>query len=384
MPERKAHPAMKYIFCITVAAVMLVVEPFHAGARTYRPSFDESFRSMRYNVAENVHYSFDDYLQYTPAALMLGLKAGGYGSRSSWGRMAVSDAFSAAVMAAAVNGLKYTVARPRPDGTSRNSFPSGHTATSFMMAAMLHEEYGWRSPWFSLGGYAVASATGISRIINDRHWTSDVIAGAVIGIASVRLGYFLADMIFKDRYLDGHYQAPEPALDITRKYFDAGLYFGYRFLTGGAIPLRGQEAAILPGGSSAGIEISIPVANNGHIKGTAGVAAKIGANTYTADNSLSFNTYDFLAGGYWRRPFAKVLEVDTRIMAGYSLAGNRTVSRSAGISGGFAVSSGCGLAVAAGENFKIKAFAAYEASQFAVQKPFIHSVLLGGSASFFW
>ena len=270
---------------------------------------------------------------------------------------------------------------PAPDTWS---FPSGHTATSFMMAAMLHEEYGWRSPWFSLGGYAVASATGMSRIINDRHWTSDVIAGAVIGMASVKLGYFLADLIFKDRYLNGSYSATSFGLDISRKYYDAGLYFGYRFLLGGSVPIPGQEAEILAGGSTAGAEISVPVANNRRIKGTAGVAAKVGANAYTIDNSLSFNTHDFLAGGYWRRPFAKVLEAGSRIMAGYSRPGNREVSRPAGISGGFTVCADCALAVTTGENFKVKAFAAYEAYGFAVQKPFVHSIVVGGSASFFW
>lgn len=384
MQERKTRRTAKHTFCLAAAAAGLLLGMYPASSQTARPSFDESLRSMRYNAAAGVHYTADDYLQYSPAVLMLGLKAGGYEGRSSWGRMAVSDAFSAAVMTAVVNGVKYSVARPRPDGTSRNSFPSGHTATSFMMAAMLHEEYGWRSPWFSLGGYAVASATGISRIINDRHWTSDVIAGAVIGMASVKLGYFLADLIFKDRYLNGSYSAPSFGLDISRKYYDAGLYFGYRFLLGGSVPIPGQEAEILAGGSTAGAEISVPVANNRRIKGTAGVAAKVGANAYTIDNSLSFNTYDFLAGGYWRRPFAKVLEAGTRIMAGYSLPGNREVSRLAGISGGFTVCADCALAVTTGENFKVKAFAAYEAYGFAVQKPFVHSIVVGGSASFFW
>ena len=123
-----------------------------ASAQPYVPSFDQSMYDLRYNAAGDFHYSFDDYLQYSPAAAMLGMKIFGYDSRSSWGRMLVSDAFSVAAMAAVVNGIKYSVARPRPDGTSHNSFPSGHTATSFMLAAMLHEEYGWRSPWFSLGG----------------------------------------------------------------------------------------------------------------------------------------------------------------------------------------------------------------------------------------
>ncbi len=67
--------------------------------------------------------------------------------------MLVSDAFSATLLAAAVNGIKYTAKVPRPDGSSRNSFPSGHTAVAFMGATILHKEYGLtRSPWYSVGG----------------------------------------------------------------------------------------------------------------------------------------------------------------------------------------------------------------------------------------
>ena len=162
---------LKYLVCLLLAGVAC-----SASGQSRLPSFDTGFKTMRENaVGADFHYSVDDYLQYSPAAVLLGLKVAGYESRTSWGRMAVSDAFSVAVMAAAVNGIKYSVARMRPDGSSRNSFPSGHTATAFMLAAMLHEEYGWRSPWFSFGGYAVASFTGVSRILNNRHWTSDIL-----------------------------------------------------------------------------------------------------------------------------------------------------------------------------------------------------------------
>ena len=51
-----------------------------------------------------------------------------------------------ALMATAVNSLKYSCKVMRPDGSTRNSFPSGHTATAFMAATMLHKEYGHLSP----------------------------------------------------------------------------------------------------------------------------------------------------------------------------------------------------------------------------------------------
>lgn len=160
---------------------------------------DKEYRSLRDEYALSFHYHYDDYLQYAPAALMVGLKVGGIKGRSSWGRMLVSDAFSAGVMAITVNSLKYSTRVMRPDGSGHNSFPSGHTATAFMTATMLHKEYGDRSPWYSIGGYTVATVTGISRMMNNKHWLSDVMVGAGIGILSTELGYLFADLIFKDR-----------------------------------------------------------------------------------------------------------------------------------------------------------------------------------------
>lgn len=164
-------------------------------------SYDADFRRLRNGYVSSFHHDYDDYLQYAPAAVMLGMKAFGVQGRSSWGRMLTSDAFSAGLMAIAVNSLKYSCRVMRPDGSSRNSFPSGHTATAFMTATMLHKEYGHRSPWYSIGGYTLATVTGVTRQLNNRHWMSDVMVGAGIGILATELGYYLADLIFKDRGL---------------------------------------------------------------------------------------------------------------------------------------------------------------------------------------
>lgn len=158
---------------------------------------DRDIYELRHSVMPDFRYIYDDFTQYAPAAVMLGMKAAGYESRTKWGGMLVSDAFSVGIMTVTVRGIKYIVNRERPNG-GKHSFPSGHTATSFMTATMLHKEYGWRSPWFSIGGYTVAALTGVSRIMNNMHWMSDVVAGAAIGIGSVHLGYFITDKIFRD------------------------------------------------------------------------------------------------------------------------------------------------------------------------------------------
>lgn len=144
----------------------------------------------------------DDYTQYFGPAVTLGLKIGGVEGRSDWGRLLASSAMSYGIMAILVNSIKYTSKEMRPDGSSANSWPSGHTATSFAGATILHKEYGLtRSPWYSIAGYGVATATGVMRVLNNRHWVSDVLSGAGIGILSTELAYALSDILFKGKGL---------------------------------------------------------------------------------------------------------------------------------------------------------------------------------------
>ncbi len=146
--------------------------------------------------------SIDDYTQYFGPAMTLGLKLAGVEGRSDWPRMLSSAGMSYVIMAALVNGIKYTAKEMRPDGSTANSWPSGHTATSFVGATLLHKEYGLtRSPWYSVAGYGVATATGVMRVLNNRHWISDVMSGAGIGILSGELGYAICDLLFKGKGL---------------------------------------------------------------------------------------------------------------------------------------------------------------------------------------
>ena len=146
--------------------------------------------------------SIDDYTQFFGPAMVVGLKLGGYEGRSDWPRLLASAGMSYAIMAGFVNGIKYTAKEMRPDGSTANSWPSGHTATAFVGATLLHKEYGLtRSPWWSVAGYGVATATGVMRVLNNRHWISDIMSGAGIGIMSTELGYALCDLMFRGKGL---------------------------------------------------------------------------------------------------------------------------------------------------------------------------------------
>ncbi len=74
-------------------------------------------------------------------------------------------------------GLKYATNRTRPDGTS-HSFPSAHSTGAFALASVAQVYYG---PWVGIPAYAVASLAGLSRMDANKHFASDVAAGAVLG-----------------------------------------------------------------------------------------------------------------------------------------------------------------------------------------------------------
>lgn len=78
--------------------------------------------------------------------------------------------------------IKFGSKRTRPDGTML-SFPSGHTSASFATASVLHREFGWKA---AVPAYTMAAWVAASRMQSKRHYLSDVIAGATVGILAGR------------------------------------------------------------------------------------------------------------------------------------------------------------------------------------------------------
>lgn len=98
--------------------------------------------------------------------------------RDYQGSWQLGKAYGATI--AAVYILKPIVNRKRPDGGSW-SFPSGHTASAFAGAAFFQRRYGWE---YGIPAYIFAGFVGYSRVYAKRHWTTDVLAGAALGIAA--------------------------------------------------------------------------------------------------------------------------------------------------------------------------------------------------------
>jgi hypothetical protein len=160
---------------------------------------------LRDEVTENIDekVTVDDFMQYAPAASVFALNAFGVEGKSNPRDRSVIIATSFVLMSATVLSLKAVTQIERPDGTSKNSFPSGHTAMAFAGAEFLMQEYKQKSVWYGISGYAVATATGIFRMYNNRHWLTDVVAGAGIGILSTKAAYWLNPYLSKKLFAPG-------------------------------------------------------------------------------------------------------------------------------------------------------------------------------------
>lgn len=139
----------------------------------------------------------DDIIQYAPIAGIYGLKLCGVPSRHDYLEVSLLLAMAWGMGAITVQTAKHTFKVWRPDGSMPNSFPSGHSATAFMGAELMRREFADTNPWIGYSGYAVAIATGALRVYHNRHWVTDVLAGAGIGILSVRAAYWLYPVLTK-------------------------------------------------------------------------------------------------------------------------------------------------------------------------------------------
>jgi membrane-associated phospholipid phosphatase len=101
---------------------------------------------------------------------------------------------------ALTSAMKVTIGRARPDSgldeddfdafsvnPKRRSFPSGHTSNVFALATTVSRELRDEAPWVPFVAYPIAAYTGISRVLDQRHWLTDVMAGAALGVFSSRL-----------------------------------------------------------------------------------------------------------------------------------------------------------------------------------------------------
>lgn len=368
--------ASSKFYQMTYSAVPLIV------AGLVVKNQDDHFRTLRNDYLRNYRRHYDDYMQYIPAIALIGMKAGGVESRSSWGRMMTSDAFSAAVMAITVNILKVTTNVMRPDGSNNHSFPSGHTATAFMTATMFSKEYSGRYPWLSVGAYTVATATGLLRMANNKHWLSDVLTGAGIGTLSTEVGYYLADLLFKDKGLNRKEKFDE---DYDKKALPTfvGLYLGFN------VPLSHydiDESNTLKtsSGSTSGIEGAYffnPYIGVGGRFTISDLSFYLNGNE-AQDKTFRFHTFN--VGGYASYPLSRRISFGTKLLAGFTQYSKLTLSdRTISTEGGFSMCSGISTAFRARERISFRLFTDYNMipPHSGSTREYMHTLTIGAMTS---
>jgi membrane-associated phospholipid phosphatase len=179
---------------------------------------------------DNPHKRFplDNYLMFGPTVAVYALNAAGIHGRDNFKDRTMILLMANVFANGAVFSVKNWSHELRPDGSDYQSFPSGHTAEAFAGAEFMRMEYKDVSPWYGVAGYAMATATGMLRMYNDKHWMSDVVAGAGVGIASTRLAYWLYP---KMQHLFGKGGKKETANILMPSYSNGsvGLVFARRF-----------------------------------------------------------------------------------------------------------------------------------------------------------
>lgn len=174
------------LFMGGVSTLMLLDNAVQHGSQSLRSGTTDGFASHIRHFGQP-----EVYATTTLGLLAAGLVTGDAKLIGAGKRVAASLALAGGTM-----GLgKAFLGRARPDDPLRDSddfgfldghgsLPSGHTAMAFAFATSLADEI--HNPWASVGLYTAAGAVGWSRINDDRHWLSDVAAGAVVGIAAAK------------------------------------------------------------------------------------------------------------------------------------------------------------------------------------------------------
>lgn len=153
-------------------------------------SFKMEIAEERNEHFPNFHTHVDDYLQYAPIAAVYGMDAYGYPAHHDFLNRSAILLKGELLMSGIVFASKSVFHNLRPDGSTYNSFPSGHTAQAFAAATFLTEEYGNTYKWMPYIAYGAASCVGGLRMANNRHYISDVLMGAGLGILAMKLSYW--------------------------------------------------------------------------------------------------------------------------------------------------------------------------------------------------
>jgi hypothetical protein len=164
----------------------------------------EAYQDIRQHFPD-FQSRLDNITAVLPGIAVYGLNLTGIKGKHDFADRTIIYGLSSLIAISTVLGLKEAFPHIRPDSTNNNSFPSGHTAGAFVSAEFMHQEFKDESIWYSIAGYSVASLTGAMRMLNNRHWLSDVLVGGAIGMFTTKVVYLAYPWIDEKTNRNKHY-----------------------------------------------------------------------------------------------------------------------------------------------------------------------------------
>ncbi|MDC1320791.1 phosphatase PAP2 family protein [Flavobacteriaceae bacterium] len=170
---------------------------------------NDALKRLNYDIQEELNGRIDNNLkidnvsQFVPSLSVYGLNAIGIKGKNNFKDRTIILGTASLIMGSTATTMKKLTTIERPDSSNKLSFPSGSTAIAFMGAEFLYQEYKEVSIWYGISGYLVATGTGFLRLHNNKHWFTDVVTGAGIGILSTKIAYWIhphvKKILFKDK-----------------------------------------------------------------------------------------------------------------------------------------------------------------------------------------
>lgn len=145
--------------------------------------------------------------------------------------------------------FKHSIHKMRPDMSDNGSFPSRHTSYAFCIGSIAAHELYDKSPFWVTAAHVAADAVAMQRVLAERHYPCDALAGAAIGLVSAEAGYAVSRLIFGG----GSHAILSEEDNVTPSLMAE---------TTALIPLRGRRAGLSAGcGIESSLRVALPVSD---------------------------------------------------------------------------------------------------------------------------
>jgi len=210
---------------VLVKRMVLPASLITASAFLNHSPFEDKVKSrIQDKVGIPSSFEIEDYLQYVPIGELYLADAARIPAKNDWFHQTLNLCLADFASTLITSTLKEAFHKTRPNGGTL-SFPSGHTTFSFTNASVLYYEFRETSSILAYSGFGFSTATGALRMVHNKHWLSDVMVGAGIGMAVTTLVYTFDPFQNWHPFHTKHSATLMPAF----QNHSAGFYFAMQF-----------------------------------------------------------------------------------------------------------------------------------------------------------